>query len=67
MKRLVEFMELSTDSKLNHIYEGLMIHISDPRAHNGTLRSRYVTKENGVVGVVVTAAVAAILSAFGLV
>lgn len=66
MKRLVEFMELDTDSKLNHIYEGLMIHINDPKAHNGTLRARYATKENGVVGLVVAAATAALLEYIGL-
>ena len=66
MRDLVEFMELDTDSKLNDIYEGLMIHISDPRAHSGTLRARYATTENGVVGLVVAAATAALLEYIGL-
>lgn len=66
MKGLVEFMELDTDSKLNEIYEGLMIHIGNPRAHNGTIRSRYLTKENGVIGTVVTAAVAVLVKTLSL-
>lgn len=66
MRDLVEFQELDTDSKLNDIYEGLMIHINDPRAHNGTLRARYATKENGVVGLVVAAATAALMEYMGL-
>ena len=57
MKSLVDFLELDTDSKLNHIYEGLMIHINNPKAHTGTLRERYATKDNGFVGIFVAAAI----------
>ena len=67
MKSLVDFLELDTDSKLNHIYEGLMIHINNPTAHNGTLRARYATKENGVVAVFVTACIAGLFEILGLI